>query len=89
MKFYLNNSPNDVSRHSLLVIAGGYDSMVSENVEYKKELEQLASELSLPWKYCTSEDLKIDNSIKVVFRTSIPSVERLALFSASTGIIKA
>jgi len=30
-----------------LVIAGGYDPKVTENIEYKKELEELAQQLNI------------------------------------------
>jgi hypothetical protein len=30
-----------------LVVAGGYDLKVAENIEHKKELEQLASDLNI------------------------------------------
>jgi alpha-1,3/alpha-1,6-mannosyltransferase len=59
----------------MLTVAGGYDPRISENVEYHKELEQLADGLGL--EHATSKvaitAMAIPPSIKVVFLLSIPS----------------
>ena len=57
----------------LLVIAGGYDPAVEENIEYFKELVQLAKDLEL--------------SDNIVFRRSISNEERLILLRRSTALL--
>ncbi|EEA28804.1 Alpha-1,3-mannosyltransferase-like protein [Talaromyces marneffei ATCC 18224] len=61
-----------------LVIAGGYDNRVQENVQYHKELNDLALSLGLPT--ATSKTvisaLSIPDSIDVLFLLSVPSAFR-------------
>lgn len=65
-----------------LIISGGYDSRVQENVEYLKELETLSNELNLSIStifypnYCVNGKECIDSNIKnsqVIFLISISS----------------
>ncbi|KAK5780705.1 GDP-Man:Man(1)GlcNAc(2)-PP-dolichol alpha-1,3-mannosyltransferase PWA37_003356 [Arxiozyma heterogenica] len=83
--FALSNEA--VSNGYRLIIAGGYDSRVTENVEYLKELESVAQEYKLPFTTIKYQDLinekdedpndfdkiKIRNTDKVIFLTSISS----------------
>lgn len=85
------------SRHRgkkcVLIVAGGYDKRVTENVEYLKELETLCQSLSLPHIYYPTLPTNVtDNDVSapsspphVIFRTSISSSERTALFTLATG----
>lgn len=59
----------------LLVVAGGYDDRVVENVEHYKELQALA----------TSCGIEVANN--VVFRRSISDAERNALLTCATAIL--
>ncbi|PRT53242.1 Alpha-1,3/1,6-mannosyltransferase alg-2 [Wickerhamiella sorbophila] len=60
------------ARESLLVIAGGYDERVSENVEHLAELQQRASKYRLPHKTIfPDEPFKLDKNTKVVFLPSV------------------
>lgn len=77
---------------SVLIVAGGYDKRVVENVDYLQELETLCQSLSLPhiyYPHLPTNDEIISNSVSkpdVIFRTSISSSERTALFTLATGI---
>ena len=63
--FIEKSASNPVSIDSILVIAGGWDERVAENVEHEQELRKLA------------EDFQISD--KVVFLKSISNDERLLL----------
>ena len=56
-----------------VVIAGGYDDMVAENVQYRKELEEEAFAAGV------SDD--------VVFRTSVSDLERAALLTQAQALL--
>ena len=56
-----------------LVIAGGYDLQVKENIDYLEELKKLAIHLEI-----------VDD---VVFRTSISKEERFALISRADALV--
>jgi alpha-1,3/alpha-1,6-mannosyltransferase len=79
-------------KRSVLIVAGGYDKRVVENVEYLQELETLCQSLSLPhiyYPHLPTNDEMISNPVSkldVIFRTSISSSERTALFTLATGI---
>ncbi|KAL1971331.1 hypothetical protein VTN77DRAFT_283 [Rasamsonia byssochlamydoides] len=64
-----------------LVIAGGYDNRVQENVQYHKELDTLAQELGL--QTATSNTvisaLSIPDSIDVLFLLSVPTAFKQTL----------
>ncbi|KAL3470702.1 alpha-1,2-mannosyltransferase [Aspergillus californicus] len=68
-----------------LVVAGGYDPRVPENVQYHKELETLATSLGL--EIATSRTvpsaLSIPDSVDVLFLPSVPSAFRDTLLSQS------
>ncbi|KAK2810936.1 hypothetical protein FQN50_002527 [Emmonsiellopsis sp. PD_5] len=72
-----------------LVIAGGYDNRVSENVQYHTELDDLASALSLHT--ATSKTvisaLSIPDSIDVLFLLSVPSAFKQTLLASATLLL--
>jgi len=74
---------NNNSDKILLVIAGGYDHRVKENVEYLIELQQLASSLNLIWSSNKDENKKID----IIFRISISNEERQELLRVATALL--
>ncbi|EYE93002.1 GDP-Man:Man(1)GlcNAc(2)-PP-dolichol alpha-1,3-mannosyltransferase [Aspergillus ruber CBS 135680] len=70
-------------RGTRLVVAGGYDNRVQENVQYHKELDTLATALGL--QTATSKTvisaLSIPDSIDVLFLLSVPTAFRDTLLS--------
>ncbi|KAL4920525.1 hypothetical protein BDW62DRAFT_215832 [Aspergillus aurantiobrunneus] len=76
-------------RGTRLVVAGGYDPRVIENVQYHKELDTLATSLGL--QTATSKTvpsaLSIPDSIDVLFLPSVPSAFRDTLFSQSSLLL--
>ncbi|KAL4868099.1 hypothetical protein BDV12DRAFT_170350 [Aspergillus spectabilis] len=72
-----------------LVIAGGYDPRVTENVQYHKELGTLATSLGL--QIATSKTvpsaLSIPSSIDVLFLPSVPTAFRDTLLSQSSLLL--
>ncbi|OQD85088.1 hypothetical protein PENANT_c011G07644 [Penicillium antarcticum] len=68
-----------------LVIAGGYDNRVNENVQYHQELEKLATSLGL--KMATSKTavsaLSIPDDIDVLFLLSVPGAFKDTLLEQS------
>ncbi|EAW13172.1 GDP-Man:Man(1)GlcNAc(2)-PP-dolichol alpha-1,3-mannosyltransferase [Aspergillus clavatus NRRL 1] len=66
-----------------LVVAGGYDNRVQENVQYHRELDELATSLGL--QTATSKTvisaLSIPDSIDVLFLLSVPTAFRDTLLS--------
>lgn len=72
-----------------LVIAGGYDTCVRENVEYLQELKSKATMLGLKWCYpVDDEDEDVQSpTYDVIFRVSIDAKERDALLKYSTALI--
>ena len=73
------------SARLLLVIAGGYDTRVLENVEHLRELKQRADTLGLTH---GDGDVALGAAtVDVVFRTSIPGAERSALLARATALL--
>ncbi|KAA8652684.1 GDP-Man:Man(1)GlcNAc(2)-PP-dolichol alpha-1,3-mannosyltransferase [Aspergillus tanneri] len=72
-------------RGTRLVIAGGYDNRVQENVQYHKELDELA--ISLGLQTATSKTvisaLSVPDSIDVLFLLSVPTAFRDTLLLQS------
>ncbi|KAK2855739.1 hypothetical protein FQN49_004891 [Arthroderma sp. PD_2] len=72
-----------------LVIAGGYDNRVAENVQYHKELDALAT--SLGFRTATSQTvvsaLSVPDSINVLFLLSVPSAFKETLLSSSSLLL--
>ncbi len=63
----------DKSQQFKLVVAGGYDPLVMENIEHRQELEDLAKKLGI--------------SERVVFLTSISNELRRALLKNATCVL--
>ncbi|PYH43793.1 GDP-Man:Man(1)GlcNAc(2)-PP-dolichol alpha-1,3-mannosyltransferase [Aspergillus saccharolyticus JOP 1030-1] len=61
-----------------LVVAGGYDHRVQENVQYHKELDQLATSLGLQTATAKTvvSALSVPDSIDVLFLLSVPTAFR-------------
>lgn len=80
-----------LSNHKiLLVIAGGYDIYLNENVEYLKELFDYCKELGLTYQYITEDSIKtnhIQYDVNIIFRTSISTVERTSLLLQTIGLL--
>ena len=72
-----------------LVIAGGYDSRVHENVEYHHELEQLCDKLSLTHstKTNTQEVLAADTSVEVLFCLNVDSKLKETLLAHASLLV--
>ncbi|EGR44573.1 glycosyltransferase family 4 [Trichoderma reesei QM6a] len=74
-----------------LVLAGGYDHRVAENVEYHAELEQLASSLSLRHHTVTTFDASSLSSIpsdaSVLFLLSIPNSVKTSLLRTARLLV--
>ncbi|KAJ2899335.1 Alpha-1,3/1,6-mannosyltransferase alg-2 [Zalerion maritima] len=72
-----------------LVIAGGHDSRVAENVEYHHELETLATSLGLS--HATAKTLptalRIPDEIQVIFLPSVPNKVKDALLSSAALLL--
>ncbi|KAL4930905.1 GDP-Man:Man(1)GlcNAc(2)-PP-dolichol alpha-1,3-mannosyltransferase [Aspergillus undulatus] len=72
-----------------LVVAGGYDPRITENVQYHAELETLTSSLGL--QHATSKTvpsaLSIPDSIDVLFLPSVSSAFRDTLLSQSSLLL--
>ena len=70
-------------RNTRLIVAGGYDQRVSENVTYHAELEKMAATAGL--KYATAKTvptaLAVPNDIQVLFLLSVPDAFKSVLLS--------
>ncbi|KAG0365558.1 Alpha-1,3-mannosyltransferase-like protein [Gamsiella multidivaricata] len=87
-----DNSKNDISTvQSLrLVIAGGYDTRVTENVEYHKELVQLAEQKYglRTWTLSSGQsDKAVPESTQVLFLQSISDVQKLYLLQTARALL--
>ncbi len=73
----------------LLVIAGGYDLRVAENVEYLEELCKKSESLGLTYvnSGLSSMNTELPPNCDVIFRCSISNQERQALLTNSTALI--
>ncbi|KAJ3121794.1 Alpha-1,3-mannosyltransferase-like protein [Nowakowskiella sp. JEL0407] len=91
----LRNQLNNEAKNSnlLLVIAGGYDSRITENVNYLKELQSLSTELHLPYfTFDSSTDSEpniapLKDSACVWFLPSFNETQRAYLLQTSTCLI--
>lgn len=72
-----------------LVIAGGYDPQVRENVSYHRSLETLATSLSLTHAKTNTlvSALSIPSSISVLFLLSVPSSLKSSLLSSARLLV--
>lgn len=102
-----DDDPSPAAVRVLLVIAGGYDHNLRENIEYLEELFAVCRENDLSYDYvdkyiCYSSSRDDDDEdeaveindgeaaradVHVVFRTSIPSIERSALLMQALGLL--
>jgi alpha-1,3/alpha-1,6-mannosyltransferase len=98
-----DDDPSPAAVRVLLVIAGGYDQSLRENIEYLEELFAVCRENDLSYEYvdkylCYSsdedEEIVVTHDshaagadVHVVFRTSIPSIERSALLMQAVGLL--
>lgn len=78
----------------LLVIAGGYDLSVKENVEYLLELKAYTVSLGLEYSYSEdnallggNRDIAGNGSFHVIFRTSISGLERESLLHCADALL--
>ncbi|KAI8911000.1 hypothetical protein EDD86DRAFT_204173 [Gorgonomyces haynaldii] len=69
---------------SLLVLAGGYDTRVQENVEYLQELRTFCKELGLESVVYNNQDL---SQVSVVFMLSVSDEEKLQLLLGSKMLV--
>ncbi|KAK6349503.1 Alpha-1,3-mannosyltransferase-like protein [Orbilia brochopaga] len=62
-------------KQARLIVAGGYDNRIAENVEYHAELEKLCDSLGLRHATCRNyiSSLTIPSDIDVLFLPSVPS----------------
>ncbi|KAM0458517.1 hypothetical protein ACHAPV_005909 [Trichoderma viride] len=83
--------PEDLRRGVRLVLAGGYDPRVAENVEYHTELEALASSHSLKHHTVTSFDTtslsSIPSDASVLFLLSIPNYIKTSLLRVARLLV--
>ncbi|KAL7926382.1 glycosyltransferase family 4 protein [Trichoderma austrokoningii] len=83
--------PEDLRRHVRLVLAGGYDPRVAENVDYHTELEALAASHSLKHHTVTSFDTtslsSIPSDASVLFLLSIPNAIKASLLRVARLLV--
>lgn len=81
--------PEEERRGARLVIAGGYDQRVVENVSYHKELEALANSFKL--QHATARNLAtalaVPEEVPVLFLLSVPSAMKASLLHSATMLI--
>jgi alpha-1,3/alpha-1,6-mannosyltransferase len=81
--------PEKDQKNSRLIIAGGYDLRVTENVSYHKELCDLADSLDL--KHATSKAivtaLAIPSDVKILFLLSVPNAVKTNLLASATLLV--
>ena len=82
--------PASQKQAARLVVAGGYDNRVAENVEYHRELDSMAGALGL--RTATARTmvtaLSIPNDVQVLFLLSVPSaLKSLLLHSPSCRLL--
>ncbi|KAJ4144340.1 hypothetical protein LMH87_003228 [Akanthomyces muscarius] len=84
--------PDDERRGVRLVLAGGYDRRVAENVEYHRELQSLANEFDLAHDTIDAADnptarRPADTAAPVLFLLSVPADLKTALLRAATLLV--
>lgn len=76
-------------RNTRLIVAGGYDQRVSENVHYHKELEELAAKAGLS--YATAKTvptaLAVPDDIQVLFLLSVPDAFKKTLLQSAVLLL--
>lgn len=90
---YLQLCNTSYQNNTILIIAGGYDKRVNENVEYLNELIKITTNLKLKYIVLFNDHindnsiLKDINDVQVIFRMSISNQERNYLLNNCKGII--
>lgn len=84
--------PEDERRGLRLVLAGGYDRRVAENVEYHRELQALAAEFDLDHDTINNADNPTarrpsDTTAPVLFLLSVPDALKTALLRAASLLV--
>ncbi|KAG8413472.1 Alpha-1,3-mannosyltransferase-like protein [Metarhizium acridum] len=82
--------PEKQRRGARLVLAGGYDARVSENVLYHAELQTLATSLSLAHHTVTPSGLSsaaLPDDAQVLFLLSVPNALKSALLRAARLLV--
>lgn len=84
--------PEDERRGVRLILAGGYDRRVAENVEYHRELESLANEFDLAHDTINTADnptarQPADTDAPVLFLLSVPNDLKVRLLRAATLLV--
>lgn len=84
--------PEDERRGVRLILAGGYDRRVAENVEYHRELESLANEFDLAHDTINTADnptmrQPADTTAPVLFLLSVPNDLKVKLLRAATLLV--
>ncbi|PHH59300.1 hypothetical protein CDD82_2510 [Ophiocordyceps australis] len=76
-------------RHARLILAGGYDSRVAENVSYHAHLQSLATALHLSHQTMHPNDSYVDAALDadVIFLLSISNPTKQALLAAASCVI--
>lgn len=88
VRCYMNVSPEE-RKKSRLIIAGGYDQRVAENVSYHQELVEMVESAGL--KSATAKTpltaLAIPEEIQVLFLLSVPEVFKTALLQNASLLL--
>jgi alpha-1,3/alpha-1,6-mannosyltransferase len=81
--------PNTLRKTTRLVLAGGYDARVSENVQYHKELVSLAESLHLTTATAKTVPtaLAVPSTIEVLFLLSIPGAFKSTLLRNASLLV--
>lgn len=86
-----SNKQSKPAKKILLVIAGGYDERVPENIEVLRELQTQANKHNLLHAcfHGSMHELgeSFAQSLDIIFRTSISDQEKRALFRVSLGLL--
>lgn len=81
--------PEELREQSRLILAGGYDPRVAENISYHAELERLASSHKL--KHATFKNaitaMSSSPNVEVIFLLSIPSALKATLLRSCTMLL--
>lgn len=80
------NKTKAKSSNVKLIIAGGYDKRVPENVEYLNTLQELCDELKLTYQVIDSAEYIIEDSTNVIFWLNISADLKTSLI-ASTSLL--
>ncbi|KAK0388184.1 hypothetical protein NLU13_4429 [Sarocladium strictum] len=79
--------PPEKRKDARLIIAGGYDSRIAENVEYHAELQDLATSLSLTHHTTSSLDAAPPPPTPILFLLSVPSPLKQALLLSARLLV--